>query len=161
MRIERATPDDIRNVALRMRESDLEEFLALSFRTSREDLADDLVRRHAAHGIVAKLDGDAVAVGDAMETRPGVLTLWMFATDRFPEVALPLTRFVKKRLLAPLVAAGAHRIEAVSIAGHEQAHRWIKCLGLTYEATCRGYGKGGETFVQFAWVKNACTTGNS
>lgn len=162
MRIDRARPADIRRVALAMRENDLKEFLALSWAEGREALADDLADRYTEYsGIVAYKGQEPVAVGAMVERRPNVLTLGFFATDRLPEIALPLTRFIKRRLFAPMVMAGAHRIEAVSMVGHHAAHRWIETLGLQMEALCRGYGRNGEDFVQFAWVKDVCSTGDS
>ena len=93
-----------------------------------------------------------VCIGGGIEHRPNVVTLLLFATDRFPYVALSLTRFVTRSLFTQYRNAGVHRIEAVSMVGHDEAHRWIETLGLKREAVLRGYGKNGETFLQFAWV---------
>lgn len=155
--IDRATPGDIYAVALGMRSNDFAEFSALAWASSREELAKNLTARYGATGcILARAkDGTPVAVGDVVEIRPCVGSLLFFATDRFPEIAVPLTRFIVQRLFKELRAAGLHRIEAVSSSEHKQAHRWIKCLGLSHEATFPKYGKGGETFFQFSWVKGA------
>lgn len=155
MLIDRATPEDIRAVALNMRDSDFAEFAALSWASSREELAEELVGRYGASGcILARAaDGEPVAVGDVVEMRPRVGSLLFYATERFPEVAVPLTRFIVQRLFRQLREAGVHRIEAVSSSGYKHAHRWIECLGLSYEATFPCYGKSGETFIQFAWKK--------
>lgn len=154
MRIDRARPDDIRRLALMMRDSDLKELLALSWAGERGTLADDLANRYTGHnGIIARKGAEPVAAGILVEHRPNVLTLGFFATDRLPEIALPLTRFIKQRLFAPLVRAGVHRIEAISMDGHRAAHRWLGILGLRRKALCRGYGRNGEDFVQFAWAK--------
>jgi len=156
MRIDTATPEDIHDVALRMRDSDYREFSALSWADSREALAGELVERYGPlHPLcVFHRDGERVAVGDVVQVRPNVVSLFFFATDRFGDVALPLTRFVVQRLLRNVREAGVHRIEALTSASHAQAHRWLHALGLRQEGEpFRGFGKGGEDYVQFVWVK--------
>jgi hypothetical protein len=155
MKIDTATRDDVFNVALHMRDSDYREFSALLPVQTRGAMAQLLADRFVGEDVlVAKADDTAVAIGRIVEARPNVLTLGFFATPRLREIGKPLTRFIKQRLLAPMVEAGAHRIECVSIAGHHEAHRWIRTLGLRAEAQLRGYGKGGEEFIQFSWVSD-------
>jgi hypothetical protein len=83
------------------------------------------------------------------------VTLAFFATDQFPEIALGLTKFIKDRLFPRYRAEGVHRIECLSMEGYDAAHRWIGVLGLKREAVLPKFGKGGETFFQFAWVADA------
>lgn len=149
--IEIATSEDVWNVALRMRESDFLEFAAVSNVDSREAMADALAAR-IEQPIGVFRDGRPVAIGAMVETRPNVATLLFFATDAFPDVALELTRFVRRRLFPKYREVGFHRFECVSIEGHVAAHRWIKILGLELEAYLPKYGRAGEAFYQFAWV---------
>lgn len=149
--IEVASSEDVWNVALRMRESDFDEFSAISSVGTREEMADTLAAR-ITDPIGVYRNGEAVAIGAMVETRPNVATLLFFATDEFPLVALELTRFVRQRLLPKYVEAGFHRFECVSIEGHTAAHRWIKILGLEFEAYMPRYGRDGQAFYQFAWV---------
>lgn len=145
----------VRFVADRMRDKDAEEFLALSFAGNAAELADVMVHKYSANQqTFCFSDGDEpVAVGAMVEARPNVITLMFFATDAFPKLALQIARFTRQRLFPKYRAAGVHRIECVSIDGYEAAHRWIEILGLKREGgPMRGFGKGGETFHQFAWV---------
>lgn len=137
-----------------MRESDYREFSALLPVQTRAELADALADRFAGEDVLVAKSGDvAVAIGRVLETRPNVLTLGFYATDRLPEIGKALTRFIKQRLLPPMVAAGVHRIECVSIEGHTAAHDWIRVLGLEQEGPpLRAYGKNRENFISFAWV---------
>lgn len=156
MRLDVATADDIRAVARDMRDSDLAEFSAVLPVDDRDAVADTLSLRYGYRPdiLCAQRDGRRIAIGGALELRPNVLTLLFFATPDFGQIALPLTRFIKLGLFRRLVAAGVHRIEAVSMDGHTQAHRWIEALGLSRETgPLRGYGKRGEAFIQFAWVR--------
>lgn len=160
MKTEVATFGDVYSVARNMRARDIEEFLAVSPVTTHDGLVMRLIERFGHHqGLIVAKEGDvAIAIGGLIELRPHVATLLFFATDRFPSIALALTRFIRQKLFPRVKRAGVHRIEAVSIEGYEEAHRWIEILGLKREAELRGYGKNGETFIQFAWVSDACKT---
>lgn len=156
MRISEPTADAIRYVALHMRDRDFDEFSAVSYASSREELAADITARYDGRGdvMVADVDGEPICVGATIMARPNVVTLLFFATDRFPEIALPITRFIKRQLFPRLVKAGVHRIEAVSMSGYEHAQNWLRTLGLQQETSeMQGYGKNGEAFIQFAWLK--------
>lgn len=153
-RIDHALDGDVGYVASNMRQNDVDEFLAVSPATTREALAALLLDRYGGHpsAIVASKDGTPICVGAGIEARPNVVTLLFFATPRFSEVAIDVTRFITRNLFPRYRAAGVHRIEAVSIECYAEAHRWIEMLGLQREAVLRGFGKNGETFHQFAWV---------
>lgn len=154
MIIDVTTPENVRHIAERMRDSDYREFSALSHADSREALVEILVQNYGNHpsGICAYAGDEPVAAGAMVEGRPNVVTLMFFATDEFPKIALPLTRFITKNLFEKYRAEGVHRIECVSIDGYDEAHRWIKLLGLHHEAVFPGFGKNGEAFHQFSKV---------
>jgi len=156
VRIEHASDDDVRRVAGQMRGSDVREFLALSAASDRDGLVQSLLDRYGGHpdAIAVRAADEPVCIGAGIEARPNVVTLLFFATDRFPEVAIAVTRFITRELFPRYRAAGVHRVEAVSIDGYDEAHRWIGLLGLKHEAVLRGFGKNGETFHQFAWVSD-------
>lgn len=154
MRLDAPTWGDVRQVAELMRERDVAEFLAVSHTETKADLIEALVDRYGgAPDAICAYDGHVpIAVGAMVRARPNVVTLAFFATDRFPEIALELTKFIRNRLFAQYRADGVHRIECISAESYEDAHRWIGLLGLEREAVMPKYGKGGETYVQFAWV---------
>jgi hypothetical protein len=141
-----------------MRERDYKEFSAISFTTDRQQLADAMAERYGERNdvMVGCLDDyTPVCVGAAVMARPNVVTLLFFATEQFGEIALPVTRFIRKQFLPRLVHTGVHRIEAVSLAGYVETHAWLKTLGLDQETgDLRGYGKHGEVFRQFAWSRD-------
>jgi hypothetical protein len=156
MKIDVATSNEIFDVALRMRERDFDEISALAAADTRKELARSLMVRYGGRKDVWCAAGahGPTAVGGAIEVRPNVITLLFFATDDFPEIGLALTKFIVKRLFPPLVAAGVHRIECVSLDGYDEVHRWIQTLGLfrEFDRPMVKYGKRGESFVQFAWA---------
>lgn len=156
MMIEATARWHIEYVAARMRERDRAEFMPLTDADTHEQLVELLLARYDGRtDLVTALDGDEpVAVGGCIQHRPNVASLLMFATDRFPRVSHPLTRFIRKTLFPAARRHGAHRIEAVSLSTYDEAHRWIEMLGLSQEATLRGYGRDGQDYVSFAWISS-------
>lgn len=162
MRISEPSKEDVRRVALNMRQRDFDEFSAVSFASSREELAELMAERYGARSdaMVASAGDEPICVGATVMARPNVVSLLFFATDRFPEIALPITRFIRRQLFPRLVKSGVHRIEAVSMCGYEQTHGWLRTLGLDQETQAmHGYGKNGEAFIQFAWSSDVRPTG--
>ncbi len=155
MKIERATADAVRHVALNMRDRDFAEFSAVSPADTREQLAGVLSRSYGGREDVFAIYHEQAPVGIAgtIEAWPNVITLLFFATDDFPKVALPVTRFFR-RLFDRYEAAGIHRIQAISLHDYAQTHQWLRLFGLKQEtAPMLNYGRHGEAFIQFARIK--------
>jgi len=145
----------VRAVARNMRADDVAEFMAVSFARNHAELADALVERYGGNGetYCFSQDDTPIGVGAMVEGRPNVITIMFFATDMFPAIAAPLAKFCKQRLFPRYRALGVHRIECIAIADQPKKRRWIELLDMKHEATFAGYGKNGEAFSQFAWVK--------
>lgn len=164
MRIDAPRPGDIEQIARSMRGRDLEELEAIYPVNGRQDVADYFIEAYRARpdlicGYVDKYE--PVAIGMLLEGRPNVVTLGFIATDRFPEILVPAAKFIRQRLFSRVKKAGCHRIETVTIDGYDETHRWLKMLGLSREATHRNYGKLGQTFHTYAWIKeNVRQTGD-
>lgn len=162
MQIETATADEVYRVALHMRERDFEEFSAITPVDTREELAKLLARRYGGWEDVlcVSKDGTPICIGGAIEGRPNVLTLLLFATDDFGKIAVPITRFIRDEFFPRFFAAGVHRIEAVSLDGYAHVHAWLRVIGLEPETgPMLGYGKRGEAFVQFSKVQDVRAIG--
>ena len=145
------TPRAVGQVLYNLREADRREIEATVFRFDSDALA--AASCACRLGFVAAADDlTPVAVLAAGELWPGVWQLGMFATPRWPEVALGVTRHARRWLRGQLRALGAHRAQAFSLAGHAAAHRWMLRLGARCEATLTGWGRGGEDFKVFVWL---------
>lgn len=88
-----------------------------------------------------------------------VWSAWAFGTRRFTRAAPAIGRFVGASLAPVLIAKGARRVEARSIADHDAAHRWLERLGARRETELREWGRGGETFVLWAWTASDWSAG--
>lgn len=140
----------VEHIAYNLRQADREELAATCWRLDSALLARtaDACRL----GFVAAADdGTPVAAFGATEAWPGVWQVGMFATARWPEVALAATRHARRVLMPAVRDTGAHRAHAFSLATHTEAHRWLEWLGASRETTLRGWGRGGEDFILFAW----------
>lgn len=143
--------DAVRRVAHRMRVVDRREIYAARWREDDDMLAREVVQLSRFGAVTALADRTPVAALGACPIYPGVWTAWMFATDDWPRVARATTRWACQALMAAVAAAGAHRVECRSMAGHDAAHRWLERLGAVREATLPDCGKARETFYLYAW----------
>jgi hypothetical protein len=133
-----------------MRAEDRREIEATRWHFDPERLALETLAS-ARFGCCAAHDLEPVAVVAAIEYWPGFYSVGMFATDKWPKVALSLTRWVRQRMSAQLLAAGAHRMECRVIEGHGTAMRWLESLGAVREAALVDCGRNRETFYLYAW----------
>jgi hypothetical protein len=141
-------------VAKNMRERDRVEFGAVA-PVGADDLPAWLAQRFGRRTellCARTMDGEPVCIGGAIEVRPGSATLLFFGTDRFPEIALPMTRFIRRHYFPSLAAAGTHRIECVTLDSYHEMQRWLETLGLERESTVRAYGRNREDFAMYAWI---------
>jgi hypothetical protein len=99
-------------------------------------------------------DEPICAVG-AMFLWPGVAGVFMFATDRWREVAIETTRFVRRVLLPTLRDAGIHRLQCASLADNYAAHGWLRYLGADRETPEPEYGKNREDYRLFSMSRAA------
>jgi len=145
-----------------MRQLDRDEIFATHFPVASDSplTDDDLMIQQtydAANrdgcGWIASINGEPVAVLGITLMWPGVASVWMYATDSWPKVALALTRWAKKAIFQIMRDANIHRSQCWSLSGHDIAHRWLRHLGAAEECVSPGYGRNGETFHLFAWSK--------
>jgi hypothetical protein len=149
---------DLLAVARQMRESDRREIFATRFDDDTGALVADLLASDPLGAIMLAADGSAVAAIGASEMWPGNWAVWMFTTDRWPEVAREATRFARGVLGPTLQRLGGRRAECRSALAHKVAHRWLIHLGAEVEAVYPDFGRDGETFVGFVFYgeKDMC-----
>jgi len=136
-----------------LREWDNKEIFATLDRRDPFDLAEKILYCPNLQGAIFSVDGDPVAAVGARPLWPGVAAVWAFGTDRFSEVGLSATKYVVRCLRPRLLLQGFHRAECKSMEGHAEAHRWLEAVGMHREATHPKYGRDGETFHTYAYVR--------
>jgi len=94
------------------------------------------------------VDRPVYSIG-AVPAYPGVWRLWGFATDEWPQVALSVTKFVRRVMLPMLGRMGAQRLEFGALDGNETRRAWLEMLGAKFESQKVGAGRGGENYNIF------------
>ncbi len=88
------------------------------------------------------------AIVGAAQTRPGVFSIFMFATEDFSKIALSMARFLKKTAI-PALWTVAHRIETSTHINRVEAHAWLRLLGCEQEGVSKGFGRDGSDFIRW------------
>lgn len=140
---------DLLTIGEGMRLADRREIFATRFDDDVAALIMDLLESEPIGAVIAGKDNAPIAALGGIEMWPGNWSVWMFATDRWPEVAKETTCFVRRILWPALLRLGLRRGECRSALDHEVAHRWLRFLGAEVEAIYPAFGKGGEAFVGF------------
>jgi hypothetical protein len=144
---------DVVFIARRMRALDAEEILPLIRTGKPEDLASGTI---SVGGLatVALSDGVPVAAYGAYLGRPQYWTVWMFATDRWAEVALSVTKDIRRNMMPAMLSGDAVRADCWSMEGHDVAHRWLELLGAVREASIEDFGPTRKTFHCYSWTRS-------
>lgn len=100
---------------------------------------------------VALVDGQpAAAFGFQPWTVP-VWIAWAWGTRHLKKAMPAITRWCWQQE-DRLLEIGVRRLEARSIAGHTQAHRWLEQLGCKRVCDLPDHGRNGELFHLYAWT---------
>lgn len=146
---------DILHVCENMRDADREELFCTTDATTSLEYADRMaaaLHHGSISGFVAYYGNSPIALLGVAHMWPGVVSVWMFATNGFPKIAIGLTKFVKHNMIPQYVSiAGVKRAQCFSQVGHTMAHAWLEVLGAKREGTAHGFGSNGEDFTLFAW----------
>lgn len=110
---------------------------------------------HGAPGFkwVGYHDGLPAAILGGRPTHRGVWTVYGFGTDHWIDIWRDVTRTARRELIPAVKATDAHRAHSMTLTDAPDIHRWLRLLGATEECVMRGYGRGGEDFTMFVWLK--------
>ena len=151
--------DAVLYVAENMRKADKEEIYCGRWTDSPYDLSEDIVRLGGV-SFVAWKDEEPIAVIGSSPVTPTLWSAIMFATDRLPEIGLPLTKLVKRFMIPSIFSkeVGALRSECRSMVTHTEAHRWLESVGFKREALLKSVGKSGEDFYLYGFTLDCLQT---
>lgn len=152
-----ANYDDTLQICLNMRAADADEIYNVRHTSlaTPESLAEVVMSIKSIGGlafIAYGKDGEPIACFGASEHWKGMWSVFMFATDRFSEVSLTVTRYLKKNMMPFVKSMGARRAECMSAKSHTVAHEWLRALGAAIEGTKEKYGATGEDYYCFVWI---------
>lgn len=150
MHLTDVAPASVLYVAKNMRDEDALEIYATQF---LDDPAAIMAATMAcpAFAWVAWLGDEPVAVVGAAPLHPTVWQVYAYGTNRFEEIAYPLTKFIKRCMIPALAETGVRRAQCLSLASHFKAHRWLENLGAERESVLEGFGRDGEDFYMYFW----------
>lgn len=148
-----ARPDLVAPVAHNMRAWDRREIFATRFDDDADAVADYTTQLGPLAWVAGNDDGPIAAFGCAPMWR-GVWSMWLFATDDFGRIGISMTKLIVRTIVPMLFEAGAHRLEARSMEGHDDAQRWLEMIGAKREGTCSGYGRDGQDFHTYTWGRS-------
>ena len=152
--IQGLTPIGLEYVLQNLRQKDEEEVRATIYQGSAHETAKMVWHIPGPKWEARADDGEPVVVGGFTPVWPGLGSGWMFGTDRWKEVALEVTRTVKRSILPSIDRRGVHRIECRQIAGNTEVIRWLGLLGFHREAVTAQFGQGREDFVLCARTRD-------
>jgi hypothetical protein len=85
------------------------------------------------------------------EVTPVSLSASLLATDRWLDVARPLTLWGLRFFKPQALEMGYRRCECRTLAGHVDAIWFLERMGFLWEARIEDFGRNGEVFEQYAW----------
>lgn len=142
---------DLSYIASNLRPEDLEEIDCQLDSWNPESIALGALQGPA---YVVLLDGNPEAAFGATQVRTGLWLAWSWGTRRIKRCVPRMTVFVRDHLIPDAVDQGCIRCEARALASNEVAIRWLKTLGATERCLLPAYGKNGEDFILFDWLKS-------
>lgn len=152
--IEPACLRDASYVVANMRPADAEEvWCQVPEGTTGYELAHMLL--FSGDAFIAKLDGVPAAFLGTQPLNVACMVAWAVGTKRMPRVLPALTRFAIQEHIPKRIAQGFVTMEARSLVGHEDAHRWLRSTGAVVQGEPFVYGRNREKFLLFRWSADA------
>ena len=150
-RIVPATLRDLSYIASRLRPEDHQEVSCQFEQWSPAGLAAVSLRDHA---YTVEVNGNPeAAFGACSMTHKGLWVAWSWGSVRMWRAIPIITAFVRDIMIPDIIVQGCWRCEARAMAEHTGAHRWLKRMGAVERCELPGWGKGGETFKLFEWLR--------
>ena len=76
---------------------------------------------------------------------------WAFGTKHFKRCVPMMTRHLQA--IRPTVEKHCRRCQVVTYVNHDISHGWLEALGAEREGMLRSYGRNGENFYVYSWVR--------
>jgi hypothetical protein len=80
--------------------------------------------------------------------------VFAFGTDDWKKGAYVVMRELRKLVREVIDEEGTMRMQADSHEDHTEAHQWMEKMGGKRESIMRHYGKNGETYYRYVWLRD-------
>lgn len=147
-----ATQADMRVVCAAMRDADRRDVFPLRWNDDASAFADDLWRA-AEEARTFLTDGRPAAICAWRRLTPAAAQLAMIATTDWPDLAQAVARATLRFLRRDMARLGLRRVEACGRADAPALRLWLDDLGFHESARLRAYGRDGEDFAVFAYLR--------
>jgi hypothetical protein len=154
VKVEPACLRDASYVVSHMRPMDEEEILCqVPEGIKRHEIAYSLLM--AGQNYVASFDDVPAMFFGTQAVNVAVVSIWAIGTRAAPRVLPDVTRFLIGTHVPALLSAGFRAMEANSLAGHIESHRWMQSTGAIVNGEPFVYGRNRELFLSFRWSDEA------
>jgi hypothetical protein len=146
---------DLCFIMANLRDEDRIEASAQAFSDQPEEWAS---RIHSAGSFQwgVYLNGTPIVSLGASPRWTGNWNAWCLGTADFPRVALTVTKFIARNMVPTITGLpDFRRADTLALATDFRTHRWLMALGALFEGPLANWGKNGETFLSFVWLREA------
>ena len=146
---------DVFQVCNDMRDHNARELFALRFHRDRALIAREILARADMCIRLEALcddDGFPAALLGAWLIGPRLAAVQMVMTDRWPAIARPAVRHIRKRFIPMVLVPNVARAELTVLQTPEFPLDWLAWLGFCAEGVMRRRGVPPENFLNLAWL---------
>ncbi len=138
-------------ICSQLSESERDQFTALGFGDFDPEALASMLYAKQGPKLLLKVDGVPVACGGYDSVSPGVMQSWMVGTEQgWTSYGRAITRETRRFMRLLLSVEGIRRLQTMCLADRAEARRWYEAIGLTHEATLRGFARDGRDCVLYA-----------
>ncbi len=152
------------HICRNLRECDAQEIYPLCHHENPMILAQQTMWAcNAGMGNIVWVDGLPTAVCGVHPEFSGHMNYRVFAfgTDDWKAAAYPVMRELRKIAREVIREHGTMRMQADSSEHHTEAHAWMERMNGKRESIMRHYGKNGETYYRYVWLRDDVSWMNS
>ena len=141
-------------ICSQLSDSERDQFTALGFGEFDSEALASMLYAKSGPKLLLKVDGVPVACGGYDSVSPGVMQSWMVGTEQgWAKYGRAITRETRRFMRVLMGVEGIHRLQTMCLADRAEARRWYEAIGLSYEATMRGFARDGRDCALYARVE--------
>lgn len=143
--------EDLRFIVENLRKDDWRELSATTYMLDPEPYAQKIWNAGVFEIFHAR--GEPAAACGWVPLWPGVVSLFAFGTDRWPEVAIGVTKYIRRFMMPTLAKARIHRAQALALADRDDVDTFLRSFDPTLVTEFPKFGGCGEDFRLYTWLR--------